>query len=37
MIATLRQRLFATPVDAAITVVCLYILWRISVLPVRRC
>ena len=31
MIATLRQRLFATPIDAAITVVCLYVLWRISV------
>lgn len=29
--AFLRQRLFATPVDAAITVVCLYIVWRISV------
>jgi general L-amino acid transport system permease protein len=27
----LRQRLFATPVDAAITLVCLYIVWRISV------
>ncbi|HTE37770.1 MAG TPA: amino acid ABC transporter permease, partial [Reyranella sp.] len=31
MIATLRQRLFATPLDAAITLVCLYIVWRISV------
>jgi general L-amino acid transport system permease protein len=28
---TLRQRLFATPVDAAITLVCLYIVWRLSV------
>jgi general L-amino acid transport system permease protein len=27
----LRQRLFATPVDAAVTLVCLYIVWRISV------
>jgi general L-amino acid transport system permease protein len=27
----LRQRLFATPVDAAITLVCLYIVWRIAV------
>ena len=27
----LRQRLFATPLDAAITLVCLYIVWRISV------
>ncbi len=27
----LRQRLFATPIDAAITLVCLYILWRLSV------
>ena len=27
----LRRRLFATPVDAAITLVCLYIVWRISV------
>jgi general L-amino acid transport system permease protein len=31
MIARLRQRLFATPIDAAITLVCLYIVWRISV------
>jgi general L-amino acid transport system permease protein len=31
MIASLRQRLFATPLDAAITLVCLYIVWRISV------
>jgi general L-amino acid transport system permease protein len=31
MIATLRQRLFATPLDAAITLVCVYIVWRISV------
>lgn len=31
MIATLRQRLFATPLDAAITLVCLLIVWRISV------
>jgi len=31
MIAQWRQRLFATPVDAAITLVCLYIVWRISV------
>ena len=31
MIARLRRRLFATPVDAAITLVCLYIVWRISV------
>jgi len=30
-IALLRQRLFATPLDAAITLVCLYIVWRISV------
>lgn len=30
-IAWLRQRLFATPLDAAITLVCLYIVWRISV------
>jgi len=30
-IAWLRQRLFATPIDAAITLVCLYIVWRISV------
>ena len=28
---TLRQRLFATWLDAAITLVCLYIVWRISV------
>jgi general L-amino acid transport system permease protein len=28
---TLRQRLFATPLDAAVTLVCLYIVWRISV------
>ncbi|MBS0539226.1 MAG: amino acid ABC transporter permease [Proteobacteria bacterium] len=28
---TLRQRLFATPVDAAITLVCLYVVWRLSV------
>ena len=28
---TLRQRLFATPVDTAVTLVCLYIVWRISV------
>src|SRR5260370_40858853 len=28
---TLRQRLFATPIDAAITLVCLYIVWRLSV------
>jgi general L-amino acid transport system permease protein len=27
----LRERLFATPLDAAITLVCLYIVWRISV------
>lgn len=27
----LRRRLFATPVDAVITLVCLYIVWRISV------
>ncbi len=31
MIAQWRQRLFATPIDAAITLVCLYIVWRISV------
>jgi general L-amino acid transport system permease protein len=31
MIAQLRQRLFATPIDAAITLVCLIIVWRISV------
>ncbi|MBN9091263.1 MAG: amino acid ABC transporter permease [Reyranella sp.] len=31
MIAQLRQRLLATPVDAAITLICLYIVWRISV------
>jgi general L-amino acid transport system permease protein len=30
-IAWLRRRLFATPLDAAITLVCLYIVWRISV------
>jgi general L-amino acid transport system permease protein len=30
-VAWLRQRLFATPLDAAITLVCLYIVWRISV------
>lgn len=28
---TLRQRLFATPLDTAVTLVCLYIVWRISV------
>ena len=28
---TLRQRLFATPLDAAVTLVCLYIVWRLSV------
>jgi general L-amino acid transport system permease protein len=28
---TLRQRLFATPVDTAVTLVCFYIIWRISV------
>ena len=28
---TLRQRLFATWLDTAITLVCLYIVWRISV------
>ena len=28
---TLRQRLFATPLDALATLVCLYIIWRISV------
>jgi general L-amino acid transport system permease protein len=27
----LRQRLFATPVDAAVSLLCLYIVWRISV------
>jgi general L-amino acid transport system permease protein len=27
----LRERLFATPLDAIITLVCLYIVWRISV------
>jgi len=27
----LRQRLFATPVDAAVTLVCLYMVWRLSV------
>ena len=27
----LRERLFATPLDAAITFACLYIVWRISV------
>jgi general L-amino acid transport system permease protein len=31
MIAQLRQRLFATPLDAAITLVCLFIVGRISV------
>jgi len=31
MIAWLRQRLFATPVDAAVTLVCLYMVWRLSV------
>jgi general L-amino acid transport system permease protein len=30
-LATARQRLFATPVDAAVSLVCLYIVWRISV------
>jgi general L-amino acid transport system permease protein len=30
-IAMLRQRLFATPMDAAVTLVCLYVVWRISV------
>lgn len=30
-IAWLRQRLFATPLDAAITLVGLYVVWRISV------
>jgi general L-amino acid transport system permease protein len=30
-VAWLRQRLFATPIDAAITLVCLYLVWRISV------
>ena len=28
---TLRRRLFATPIDAAITLLCLYVVWRISV------
>lgn len=28
---TLRQRLFATPMDAAVTLACLYVIWRISV------
>ena len=28
---TLRQRLFATPLDAAISLLCLYIVWRLSV------
>jgi general L-amino acid transport system permease protein len=27
---SLRQRLFATPIDAAITLVCLYVVWRVS-------
>ena len=27
----LRQRLFATPLDALATLVCLYIIWRVSV------
>jgi general L-amino acid transport system permease protein len=31
MIALLRQRLFATPIDTAITLVCLAIVWRLSV------
>jgi general L-amino acid transport system permease protein len=31
MIAWLRQRLFATPLDAAITLVCLYLIWHLSV------
>ena len=31
MIARLRRRLFATRLDAAITLVCLYVVWRISV------
>jgi general L-amino acid transport system permease protein len=31
MIVQWRQRLFATPIDAAITLVCLYIVWRVSV------
>ena len=30
-LATLRQRLFATPMDAAVTLVCLFVVWRISV------
>ena len=28
---TLRLRLFASPVDAVVTLLCLYIVWRISV------
>ena len=28
---TVRQRLFATWFDAAVTILCLYIVWRISV------
>src|SRR5205823_6191544 len=28
---SLRERLFATPLDAAITLVCLYVVWCISV------
>ena len=30
-VAWLRQRLFATPIDAAITLVCIYLVWRVSV------
>ena len=29
-LATLRQRLFATPVDIAVSFLCLYVVWRIS-------
>src|SRR5215213_10321466 len=29
-LATLRQRLFATPVDIAVSFLCVYVVWRIS-------
>jgi len=34
-VAALRQRLFATPLDAALTLVCLYLVWHFSV-PLLR-
>ncbi len=30
---TLWQRLFATPVDIAVSFLCLYVVWRISLPP----